>query len=203
MVENQGSFDENRLSWSAQGLRNQIRQQIFQTLATKNSCSFNELKSYLNIPQPKLAYHLQILIKNNIITNFYDKREGIKDHSFYDLTAFGRELLSDLSSPIQFGTGSPEETEQKAISPEFTNFRTINRVEYKSIKNTDLKYSTDGLKVVKEKTRKYFDPLIDCDILIKATHIHSKNKVSLPAMRKYYSSYKNPFTLKQKIEQKY
>jgi hypothetical protein len=32
------------------------------------------------------------MIENNIITNFYDKRAGVKDHSFYELSAFGQEI---------------------------------------------------------------------------------------------------------------
>ena len=80
---------ENTLEYnifgSAQALTNKHRQQIFSLLANKNNLSFNELKEKLGLPQSKLAYHLQILIKYNILNNYYDRREGIKDHSFYDI----------------------------------------------------------------------------------------------------------------------
>jgi predicted transcriptional regulator len=204
--ENSLIFD-NKIAWSAQGLRNPIRLSIFQRLANKNNCSFNELRHYLNISRPKLAYHLQILMKNNIITNFYDKIDGVKDHSYYDLTTFGRELLSDLSSPIQMENPNSH-TQENMINDDknleaFNNFRTINKIEYRSSKNLHIKRTNESYEMIKNNDRRYYDSLLECNIIIKTKPSSAKKKVDLPAMRKHYSQYRNPFNTKQKVEKKY
>ncbi len=196
------NFVDNKLFWSAQALRNQIRQEIFEQLANHNSCSFNELMNNLNLSRPKLAYHLQVLAKYNIITNFYDKRDGVKDHSFYDLTAFGRELLTG-SSPVQPTPTASMNTASDTLNKDLTNFRTIQRVEYKSYKNIALKHTNQTLQLIQDKDREYDDPLLDCTIIKKSSSSKELEKVNLPSFKQYYISYKRPFKLEKKIVPQY
>jgi len=188
---------ENKMLSSAQGLRNGIRQQIFQYLIERNTCSFNELLGYLKVPRPKLAYHLQILLKYNIINNFYDKREGIKDHSFYELSSFGRELL--VGFPQDRGLNLMLRPEDQAKNRELatTNFRTIRHVEYKSSKDIQLKISKNSIKPVKNKARQTFNPFLNCYITTKTKTREDQKKVDLPSVRKQYLSYKQSFRLKE------
>jgi predicted transcriptional regulator len=97
--------DEKYLIFNAaQALRNPYRQEIFTHLTARNNLSFNEILNILKISRSKLAYHLQIMIENNIITNFYDKRAGVKDHSFYELSAFGQELrMGTMGKMVRMG----------------------------------------------------------------------------------------------------
>ena len=167
-----------------------------------NSCSFNELMKNLNISQQKLAYHLQKLVKFNIITNFYDKREGVKDHSFYALSDFGRDLISriTISSKLSL-TPNKKQIENREML-EFTNFRSIRHLEYRSYKNSALKLSENNIEPVNNEIREQFDNLLNCHIITKPSIAKTSQKVKIPGFRKYYSSYKNPFVTKRKIFKK-
>jgi DNA-binding HxlR family transcriptional regulator len=193
---------DNTLLWSAQALRNKIRLQIFQILSTRNSCSFNELMKNLNISQPKLAYHLQKLVKFNIITNFYDKRQGVKDHSFYALSDFGRDLISRITISSQLSLTPNENQKENKEMLEFSNFRSLRHLEYKSYEKSTLKRSKNSLEEVKSENRIRYDHLLNCHIITQPTGQNSTQKVEIPSFRKYYSSYKNPFVTKQKGDEK-
>lgn len=194
--------EQDKLVWAAQALRNRIRLQIYQILSNKNSCSFNELIRELDITQPKLAYHLQTLLKYNIITNFYDKREGVKDHSFYELSSFGRELFSGIASPGQSISDPEPVPEPEGITQNSVNFRTIRQVKYKSYANSPVKRTTKTIKPLGDKDRKYFDSLLDCNIITKSATSAGAKKLDLPSFNKYYQSYKRSFKSKQNIEPK-
>ena len=195
--------DNNKVYWSAQALRNPTRQLIFELLSERNNCSFNELLSYLNIPRQKLAYHLQVLTKYNILSNFYDKREGVKDHSFYELSSFGRELISGMTSANQnLPMAQLKEDNTQLLTPGPANFRTIRRVEYKSYTNKALKQTQNSILPMDRDDQKFIDPLIKCVIKNRNPNERNPNKVYLPSLRKYYISYKHPFKLDHDIESK-
>ena len=193
---------DNTLLWSAQALRNKIRLKIFQLLSTRNSCSFNELINNLNISQPKLAYHLQKLVKFNIITNFYDKRQGVKDHSFYALSDFGRDLISRITISSQLSLTPNKNQKENREIPEFSNFRSIRHLEYKSYQNSTLKRSENTIEPVNNEGKEQFDNLLNCHIITKPSAVKSSQKINIPGFKKYYSSYKNPFITKQKTNKK-
>lgn len=197
----QQNSNNNKVHWSAQALRNTTRQRIFELLSERNNCSFNELLSYLNIPRQKLAYHLQILTKYNILSNFYDKREGVKDHSFYELSGFGRELISGMTSSNQnIPMSQLKENNTQLLTRGSANFRTIRRVEYKSYTNMVLKQTKNSILPIATNDQKFIDPLIRCVIKNKNTKEKNPKKVYLPSLKKYYSSYKHPFKLEHDIE---
>jgi predicted transcriptional regulator len=199
------NLEENRLLFSAQALRNQIRQQIFLLLSNKNSCSFNEIYSQLEISRPKLSYHLQILTKYNIISNFYDKRQGVKDHSFYELTHFGRELVLEKSLPLQ-----AQQSQSLQINPEQyledsnnINFRTINNVKYESLNSFNLKHSKGRKQRSQSKKPKFSDPMLNNVVIKSHTSGKTISKVVLPSFRIYYKNYKRPFISKDELGHKY
>lgn len=194
------NINQDKLVWAAQALRNKFRLQIYQLLSNKNSCSFNELMRNLNISQPKLAYHLQTLIKYNIITNFYDKREGVKDHSFYELSPFGRELFTGVASQGSIISTNESSLQTEELVQNLVNFRTIRQLKYKSNVNKPVKRTTKSMKPLENQDRKYFDPLLDCVIVKKSNSSSEFKKINLPSFRKYYQSYKRPFKSKHSIE---
>ena len=202
MVEQSITYQyDNKIFSSAQALRNKIRQTIFTLLSSQNSLSFNELMRKLDITRPKLAYHLQILINYNIITNFYDKREGVKDHSYYELSAFGRDLLTSgpFFEPQTLKVGENGPIEAFGTS---ANFRTIRHIEYKSYEKIPLKRTNNTILPIIKNDFKYFDPILDSEI-IKISQQKSRKKVILPSFRLNYLSYKNPFKSKTDFKTDY
>lgn len=185
-------MEDNKILWSAQALRNKIRQQIFNLLISRNNMSFNELMTHLNISRQKLAYHIQILINYNVIINFYDKRPNVKDHSFYELSKFGRELIS-RNPVISQQTSIIVEESLVNNSPTSANFRSIRYVEYKSFDKFSLQLKNRTLRPIVEKKTSYHDPFVNCNIINKKHRAPEEKKVIFPSSRKYYLSYKHSF----------
>ncbi len=84
-----------------EALAHKLRRSIFSLLLEHPSLSFNQLMNTLNVERASLAYHLGILRKANLINNFYDKREGVKDHSFYEISAFGTKIYQELFGKVK------------------------------------------------------------------------------------------------------
>jgi hypothetical protein len=84
-----------------------------------------------------------------------------------------------------------------------TNFRTIRHIEYKSYDDFDENTIGPRIKSMKNKGRKYIDPIIDCAIINKSSSSTNSDKINLPAFRKYYKLYKRSFKSDQNIESKY
>ena len=55
----------------------------------KKDLSFSELKNIINVDKNTLYYNIKKLIKSGIIVNYYLKKEGSSEYSFYKLTPFG------------------------------------------------------------------------------------------------------------------
>lgn len=207
-MDNQAVIDsyisENKLFHSAQALRNGIRQQIFTFLSNRNSMSFNELLGSLNLSRSKLAYHLQIMVDYNIVNNFYDKRPGVKDHSFYELSAFGRELFAGGTSKLQPVSQLNEDIDAKqSIAPSITNFRTMRHIEYKSYDKLPYKRTQQQLRPITKDENKYFDPIINCKIINKTATSKETKKVTFPSFRITYLSYRHPFKSKKSVHPTY
>jgi predicted transcriptional regulator len=191
---------EINLFQAAQALQNKIRQQIFFLLTNRNNLSFNELKQNLNVTQPKLAYHLQVLINNNIIINFYDKRKGVKDHSFYELSAFSKELITGIFvQPQQMSPSDKVENSKDENFGTSSNFRTIQQINYKSYKNTYLKRTSKSLEPVKKEDINYIEPMLGYNIINKPKIEKDTKMITLPSFRKYYLTYKHSFKSDHKI----
>lgn len=99
--------DNNNKKWPGkfvmmlEALAHRIRRNIFSLLLEHPSLSFNQLMTKLKIERASLAYHLGILRKANLINNFYDKHEGVKDHSFYEISAFGNKIYQELFEKVE------------------------------------------------------------------------------------------------------
>jgi len=172
-------------------LRNQYRQQIFTLLNANYSLSFNELMIQLGISRPKLAYHLQIMLNNNIITNFYDKRQGIKDHSFYELSAFGKELIL-TGGLISNSKVYEKEINQHNLVPKMdkkvrsANFRTIRHPRYRSYDKISIRISKNQIQPIQKTEHRFFDPFLNCSIINKSKFQKNETRIQLPTSRKYY-----------------
>jgi predicted transcriptional regulator len=101
--------DNNNGKWPPEfvvmidALAHKIRRSIFSLLLEHPSLSFNQIMNTLTIERASLAYHLGILRKAKLINNFYDKREGVKDHSFYEVSTFGKEIYQELFKKVKLG----------------------------------------------------------------------------------------------------
>jgi DNA-binding HxlR family transcriptional regulator len=60
---------------------------------TKEDLSFAELKLKTGLKDNKLYDSLKELMKKGFIVNYYQKREGTDEYSFYQLTSFGKDRL--------------------------------------------------------------------------------------------------------------
>ena len=194
-----------RLFNAAEPLRNKNRQLIFTLLVNRNNLSFNALMLELDIPRQKLAYHLQVMKEYGIISNFYDKREGIKDHSYYELSAFGRELQTGVNNMTLYPDENDiESNEAKVLVSRSANFRTINRVEYNSYK-TGIIEQTSKIRTLRPfsvKDKEYIDPWLGYRISHSDIYKKPPDKIKLPTQRQYYLSYKRPFRVVKKLHYK-
>jgi predicted transcriptional regulator len=84
----------------AEALANKTRRHIFELLLDSPSLSFNQIMKIMNIDRAALAYHLKILKKAELINNFYDKRQNIKDHSYYEISEFGKRISEVLLEKV-------------------------------------------------------------------------------------------------------
>ncbi len=202
-MDNNYNSEINNLGFTsaAQALRNKFRHQIFSLLAQKNNLSFNDLLKSLNLTRPKLAYHLQILIKYNIIINFYDKRNGVKDHSFYELTDYSKNLLLETRKQFQDNLLNKQipHSQLLASTSKSSNFRTVRRVEYRSQLNKPVKFTKRSMVPFDPKQDNYLDPLLGC--VIKRVNVKSDKpkRVILPTTRQYYILHKNSFIIDNEI----
>ena len=87
----------------AEALAHKTRREIFELLLDKPSLSFNQIMKIMNIERASLAYHLKILTNAGLINNFYDKRQGVKDHSYYEISAFGKNISQNLFEKVEHG----------------------------------------------------------------------------------------------------
>jgi len=63
---------------------------------------FNFISQKLNVERSKLAYHIRVLKNADLIQNYYEKQENMKNHSFYRLTELGMWVLSnDLELSVE------------------------------------------------------------------------------------------------------
>lgn len=88
-TSNKGSF-----AYIYKMLHHEIRNNIVAELNSEDMLSFNVISERLRVDRAALAYHLRLLKQVGLIENFYHKREGSKNHSYYRLTSFARWLLS-------------------------------------------------------------------------------------------------------------
>lgn len=84
-----------------EALAHKTRREIFELLLDNPSLSFNQIMKIMNIGRASLAYHLKILANAGLINNFYDKRQGVKDHSYYEISAFGKNISQELFEKVE------------------------------------------------------------------------------------------------------
>jgi predicted transcriptional regulator len=93
-------------------LDKKIRFDILNTLRNEGPMPFNFISDTLQIDRAKLAYHIRILKNANLVYNYYDKMENVKNHSFYKLTDLARWILNnDMRLVSEASRYQPEKAE--------------------------------------------------------------------------------------------
>ena len=126
MVSNK-KLDQKFVKMS-EALANKTRRDIFELLLESPSLSFNQIMKTMNIERASLAYHLKMLTKADLINNFYDKRPDIKDHSYYEISNFGKSVSELLVEKID-------------KTMELEQFKTVN---FRNVSKTNI--FTEGTK---------------------------------------------------------
>lgn len=83
-------------------MRKSKNEYVILTLLQQNQdLSFSQLRYKSGLDRSSLTKCLNRLQSRNLVENFYEKREGTKDHSFYRLTTEGKyHLLFILRSKL-------------------------------------------------------------------------------------------------------
>lgn len=66
-------------------------------LLKTHDLSFSQIQKIINIDKGTLSYHIKKLLKSALIVNYYQKKEGTNEYSFYQLTGFAKDLLDNIS----------------------------------------------------------------------------------------------------------
>lgn len=99
---------------------------IFFVLFKYGKMSFSQIMSELDIPphnSSNLTYHIKKLQKSSLVKNEYIKQKNIDGYSFYDITEFGEEIISNLMNTIQMPKSSnlsKQTLDEKTISSKMT-----------------------------------------------------------------------------------
>lgn len=81
-------------------LSDDTRFAILLTLLKRGGMSFSELSAAVGIPSNALSHHLRTLTQGALVTNYYTKRGGSDQYSFYDTTALARDFVDRLLSAM-------------------------------------------------------------------------------------------------------
>jgi DNA-binding Lrp family transcriptional regulator len=100
-------------------LDKKIRYDLLNILRNEGPMPFNFISEALEIDRAKMAYHIRILKEVNLIENYYDKMENVKNHSFYRLTGLGQWILThDLRLLEESKRFSSDRVEQNDVENE-------------------------------------------------------------------------------------
>ncbi|MGA1849033.1 MAG: winged helix-turn-helix domain-containing protein [Thermoplasmatota archaeon] len=81
--ENEISYQIRILMFLMDDIRGKIIDMLYDS--GSHGASFKTMKERLGIPPTSLAYHLNVLVKENIIEKEFLNVEGRRDYSFYNL----------------------------------------------------------------------------------------------------------------------
>lgn len=77
------------------------RYAIVLTLLKNGEMSFSKLKETLGISSNVLSHHLKVLIQAALVKNYYAKRVGSDEYSYYDTTLLSRDFVDNLFRTIE------------------------------------------------------------------------------------------------------
>jgi DNA-binding HxlR family transcriptional regulator len=84
---------------------------IILTLLKEGNMSFSELSDVLEIPKNILSHHLKTLVQSAFVKNYYDKKDGTADYSYYESTTLSRDFVDHL-----FGVMEPTKSSADALA---------------------------------------------------------------------------------------
>jgi len=77
------------------------RYAIVLTLLKNGEMSFSKLKETLGISNNALSHHIKVLIQAALVKNYYAKRTGSDEYSYYDTTLLSRDFIDNLFKTIE------------------------------------------------------------------------------------------------------
>ena len=69
---------------------------IVTALMKRGELSFSQLLEGIGGNSSTLTHHLRVLIEACLIRNFYAKKQGVDEYSFYDISGFGALFVKNL-----------------------------------------------------------------------------------------------------------
>ncbi len=109
LKDNEKSYQIKILMFLMDDLRRKILDVLYES--GSRGASFKTLKERLGIPPTSLAYHLNVLVKENIIEKEYLNVEGRRDYSFYNLMEEAEDAYS--KALVYLGSQSADHTKIK------------------------------------------------------------------------------------------
>lgn len=96
-----------------------VRWSIIELIQKNEEMAYTELLRTLNIRKGSLTHHLNRLMETGIIDNYSKEEFGGPYSSYYQLSRFGKDLVTGLLSSIQF----PLVVKEKRRAPKIVEFR--------------------------------------------------------------------------------
>jgi DNA-binding MarR family transcriptional regulator len=84
------------LTSSLNGIKNRFRLSILLFLKDMSDFSFSEIQTYADKKKSVISNHLKKLEMTGFIQNYYQKKKNSNEYSFYKLTDYGKDILSNL-----------------------------------------------------------------------------------------------------------
>ncbi len=81
-------------------LANETRVAILLDLVESGEKTFSELKQRQGLDASSMTNHLKALMEGALVRNYYKKIPNEHQHSFYDATNFGREMLTTVAEVV-------------------------------------------------------------------------------------------------------
>ena len=114
------------------GLDDDVNWAILMILKKFGDSSFSDLEKITTLRKSSLNYHIKKLLDSALIENYYQKKKGREEYSFYELTLLALNLLDSIENLIE-----PSKNLISLVSePKFEPSEDLlNRMVYPPIKN--------------------------------------------------------------------
>ena len=100
-------------------LDHDVRWSIIELIQKNEEMAYTELLRTLNIKKGSLTHHLNSLMENGLLDNYSKEKFSGPYSSYYQLSRFGKDLITGLLSSVQF----PPVVKEKRRAPKIVEFR--------------------------------------------------------------------------------
>jgi DNA-binding transcriptional ArsR family regulator len=77
-------------------LADDTRLAIVLTLLKRGDMTFSQLLQVLKVPRNVLSHHLRLLVRAALVRNYYVKKEGASEYSFYGSTSTSKDFVDGI-----------------------------------------------------------------------------------------------------------